>query len=129
MVFLAENLYLLGRDGQTKQCVVSYDNHGSKTFLSGQLSDDFLHSEPERRQFQIDTVQGKDVTCRNIYKLQLLTLKGRLELEAVASNWVEPSEEPLFELLHRDPTYFHSYRNGPDAVTGDPSELRVPRKV
>ena len=97
VVFLAENLYLLGRDGQTKQCVVSYDNHGSKTFLSGQLSDDFLHSEPERRQFQIDTVQGKDVTCRNIYKLQLLTLKGRLELEAVASNWVEPSEEPQLD--------------------------------
>lgn len=97
VVFLSENLYLLGKDGRTQECVVSYDTHGSKSFLAGQISDNFIHSEPENRQFQIDTINGKDISSRSIYKVQLLTLNGKLNLEAVGSTWVEAGQEPQLD--------------------------------
>ena len=94
VVFQSENLRLLGRDGTTQEIVCSFDSHGSKHFLSGSLSENYLHSKEQSKTFQIDTVTGSQETRREVYNVKLLTLRGRLDLEVVQASWVEAGEEP-----------------------------------
>ena len=93
VVFLTENVFLLGQDGTTQLASLSYDTHGSVSFLAGCLSDTYVHSSQGSRTFQIDTVNGKEYASKEIRKVKILTLKGMLEVETVSAQWVDPSEE------------------------------------
>lgn len=123
VVFLSENLRLLGKDGSTQLCVCSFDSHGSKHFLSGKLSDNFLHSKEQHKRFQIDTVTGTEESKREIFDIRLLTLKGVLHLEAVEASWVDGAEEPQLNTEEAD-------RHGIALpVTEDHSGAPLPRLI
>ena len=98
VIFQIENVLLQGRDKTTFQAVASFDTHGSSHFVSGDIPDNYNHSDfEEDRTFEIDTIHGKSYTQHQVLELKILTLKGPVHLQAIRGSWINPKEEGVLD--------------------------------
>ena len=99
VVFMTEKILILGQNNDTTCILVSYDSHGSTHHLAGEsLNPNFNWSSPgHSKAVTMNTVTGEVLTQLTVYKLQLLTLTGRMTITALEGQWPDSQTEPQLE--------------------------------
>ena len=98
VVFMTEEILVLGRENQTRKILVSYDTHGSSHHCTKELEEEFNWNEKEEtRAVTMLTVTGEVTTQMAVFKLKLLTLQGMLEVVALEGTWTDSEFEPQLE--------------------------------
>ena len=98
VVFMTEEILVLGRKNQTRKILVSYDTHGSSHHCTKELEEEFNWNEKEEtRAVTMLTVTGEVTTQMAVFKLKLLTLQGMLEVVALEGTWTDSELEPQLE--------------------------------
>ena len=96
VVFLNEDIYLKAQNGDTLSCLVSFDNHGTKSFISGEIPAIFKwNASAEQEILALQTIHGDQVTQHEIMELQLVTLKGLVNIKALEGTWSTEPEPGL----------------------------------
>ena len=95
VVFLSEEVLILGRDNQTRKLIISYDSHSSSHHCTPDLRDDFNWGPSgETETISMLTVAGEVSSQMGIYRIKILTLNGILQVTALEGNWADVSQEP-----------------------------------
>ena len=95
VIFLSEEVLILGKENQTKRLVVSYDSHSSSHHCTPDLKDDFNWGPSgETETISMLTVAGEVSSQMGIYRIKILTLDGILQVTALEGNWADVSQEP-----------------------------------
>ena len=99
VVFMTEQILILGRDNTTSPILISYDTHGSSHHLAGEGLDANLNwsESGESRAVTMSTVTGEVMTQLAVYKMQLLTLTGKVTVTALEGQWPNSQSEPQLE--------------------------------
>ena len=98
VIFQTDTLFILGRDGTTAKCHVSYDNHGSEHYLSGNLPEEFdFHNGQRTSSFRVATIHGSHLNSHTLATIKLVTLKGIIPISTVSAEWISVDQEPQLD--------------------------------
>ena len=98
VVFLTEEVLVLGHDNQTKKIIVSYDSHSSSHHCTKDLGSEFNWGEEGNTQpVAMLTVAGQITSQMLVFKLKLLTLQGILPVTALEGTWSDTKDEPQLD--------------------------------
>ena len=98
VVFLNEDIFLKAQNGDTIKCLVSFDNHGTKSFISGDIPAIFKWNAcAEQEILSLQTIHGDQLTQHDILELRLVTLKGLVNIRALEGTWSTEPEPGLNE--------------------------------
>ena len=98
MVFLTEEVLILGQDNSTKKIIISYDSHSSSHHCTRDLGSDFnWGAEGESQPVSMLTVAGQITSQMLIFKLKVLTLQGILLVTALEGTWSDSKDEPQLD--------------------------------
>ena len=98
VIFLSEEILILGRDNQTKRIIVSYDSHSSSHHCTKDLGSDFNWAdEGDTRPVAMLTVAGQITSQMLVFKLKVLTLQGILTVTALEGTWSDTKDEPQLD--------------------------------
>ena len=98
VVFLTEEVLILGQDNSTKKIIISYDSHSSSHHCTRDLGSDFnWGAEGESQPVSMLTVAGQITSQMLIFKLKVLTLQGILLVTALEGTWSDSKDEPQLD--------------------------------
>ena len=95
VIFQTDTLLILGKDGTTAKCHVSYDNHGSQDYLSGNLPEQYdFHNGQRTASFKVATIHGSNLNNHTLATIKLVTLRGIIPINTVSADWIGVDQEP-----------------------------------
>ena len=95
VIFQTDTLLILGKDGTTAKCHVSYDNHGSEDYLSGNLPEQYdFHNGQRTSSFRVATIHGSHLNNHTLATIKLVTLRGIIPINTVSADWIGVDQEP-----------------------------------
>ena len=98
VIFQTDTLFILGKNGTTAKCHVSYDNHGSEHYLSGNLPEEFdFHNGQRTSSFRVATIHGSHLNSHTLATIKLVTLKGIITISTVSAEWISVDQEPQLD--------------------------------
>ena len=98
VVFLSEEILVLGKENQTRRIVLSYDSHSSSHHCTRDIGNDFnWNKEGDTRPVSMLTVAGEMTTQMLIFQVKILTLQGILEVTALEGTWTDSKSEPQLD--------------------------------
>ena len=98
VIFQTDTLFILGKNGTTAKCHVSYDNHGSEHYLSGDLPEEFdFHNGQRTSSFRVATIHGSHLNSHTLATIKLVTLKGIIPISTVSAEWISVDQEPQLD--------------------------------
>ena len=98
VIFLSEEILILGHDNQTRKIIVSYDSHSSSHHCTRDLGNDFNWAEEgDTRPVAMLTVAGQITSHMLVFKIKVLTLQGILNVTALEATWSDSKDEPQLD--------------------------------
>ena len=98
VIFQTDTLFILGKNGTTAKCHVSYDNHRSEHYLSGNLPEEFdFHNGQRTSSFRVATIHGSHLNSHTLATIKLVTLKGIIPINTVSAEWISVDQEPQLD--------------------------------
>ena len=95
VIFQTDTLLILGKNGTTTKCHVSYDNHGSEDYLSGNLPEEYdFHNGQRTSSFRVATIHGSHLNSHTLATIKLVTLRGIIPINTVSAEWIGVDQEP-----------------------------------
>jgi len=98
VVFLTEEILVLGHDNQTRRIIISYDSHSSSHHMTKDLGSDYNWGEEgATKPVAMLTVAGQITSQMLVFQLKVLTLQGILPVTALEGTWSDTKDEPQID--------------------------------